>query len=60
MKWGALADKPSCGRGGCFVHRLCNDRIQEKWYDRTFRLLVTGNYTPEELETLRSVANGMG
>lgn len=60
VKWGALAEKPSCGRGRCFVHRVCNDVVREKWFSKQFEIVVSGNYTPEELGTLRSVANGMG
>lgn len=58
--WGALAEKPSCGREGCFVHRLNNDVIQGKWYDKVFRTVVNGNYTVAERNELKAASNGLG
>jgi hypothetical protein len=58
--WGALAEEPSCGREGCFVHRLNNDVIQDKWYGKAFAKLVMDNYTVAQINKLKAVSNGMG
>lgn len=59
-KWGALADMPTCGHKGCFMHRLNNDTIKGKWVERSFNDIVGKCYTSEELRSLRQVANELG
>lgn len=58
--WGALSEEPSCGREGCFVHRLNNEVVQGKWYDKMFRTVVRGNYTVAETIKLEAAFHGMG
>lgn len=58
--WGALAEEPSCGREGCFVHRLNNDAIQEKWFRTVLAQLLMDNYTVAQLNKLKAASNGLG
>jgi len=59
-KWGEYLDQATCGHDRCKIHRMKREFIQVKYYNWSFERIVGLNYSSEELQDLRRVANGMG
>lgn len=56
----AFLEHATCGNDECFLHRLPNETIQDKYIEKVFRETIGEAYTVAELGKLRQVANGMG